>query len=255
MRVAWLVVFAACGRFGFDATVDAPAPACAIAVGHDEDGDGIDDACDGCPHIADPDQIDSDGDGVDDVCDPNPSVPTESIVRFDPFTSLRPMWTVMGATPTIDGDSATIDALGSDGVIELDDPPTFDYYEFGGAVGLNRQPDNKVEIYVKGPQAGYYYCELYDHGASMINFDLAYTLDGTTYATGPITPLQAPLANAAFVISLDQRPPNVDCGTSWPPSDTDHEPIPIGLAANRVALHVINDQVRIDYFIQIHTSL
>jgi len=253
MRVGWIVALAACGRFGFDAGVDAPT-ACANAVGHDEDGDGIDDACDGCPHIADPEQIDSDGDGVDDICDPNPTVPTESIVRFDPFTSLRPMWTISGAVPTIDGDSATIDALGSDSVIELDDPPTTDYFEFGGAIGAAQPPDVQVEIYVKGPQSGYYYCELYDHGGSTINFDLAYTLDGTSYATGPVTNLQAPLANAPYVISLDQRPPNVGCGTKWPPGDTNREPIPTGLAADRVALHVIHAQVRIDYFIQIHTS-
>jgi len=249
-RFAWIVVVAACGRVGFDG-VDA----CPSAVGHDEAGDGIDDACDGCPHIYDPEQIDSDGDGVDDICDPNPTVPTEHIVRFDPFTLLRPMWTIMGAVPAIDGDSATIDALDGDGVIELDDPATDDYYEFGGAVGDAQPPNVKLEIYVKGPQRGYYYCELYDHGASTINFDLAYTLDGTNYATGPITNLQAPLANAPYMISLDQRPPNVGCATRWPPGADDREPIPTGLAANRVALHVVDASIRIDYFIQIHTSL
>src|SRR5690348_6260060 len=45
-------------------------------IGHDEDGDGIDDACDRCPYIAsltgDPD---SDGDGVGDDCDPHPGAP------------------------------------------------------------------------------------------------------------------------------------------------------------------------------------
>src|SRR5262249_54480894 len=96
--------------------------------------------------------------------------------------------------------------------------------------------------------------ELYDHGASTINFDLAYTLDGTSYATGPISHLQAPLADAPYVISLAQRPPEVECATSWPPGVTDREPIPDGLAADRVALHVFRAQVRIDYFIQIHTG-
>src|SRR5438552_14556742 len=36
--------------------------------GHDEDDDGIGDACDDCPSVADATQDDSDGDGVGDAC-------------------------------------------------------------------------------------------------------------------------------------------------------------------------------------------
>lgn len=255
MRAGWVVVLAACGRIDFGSATDAASVGrCAAPVGHDEDGDGVDDACDGCPHIPDPEQLDSDGDGVDDLCDPNPTTPTESIAMFDPFTSLRATWVLAGAMPTIVGDSAVIDALATDSVLELDGVPATDYYEFGGAVGAVQEPGVKVEIYVKGTQAGYYYCELYDHGGATINFDLAYTLDGATYNTGPITSLQAPLANGSFVISLDHRPPTVTCGTRWPPGDDDREPIPSGIDETRVGLHVVSDQVRIDYFIQIHTG-
>jgi N-acetylneuraminic acid mutarotase len=35
----------------------------------DVDGDGVDDACDDCPEVANPDQADSDGDGAGDACD------------------------------------------------------------------------------------------------------------------------------------------------------------------------------------------
>src|SRR5690348_5557014 len=99
-----LVVAAACGRYGFGA-VDGGVKVICNPVGHDEDGDGIDDACDDCPHIADPSQIDSDGDGVGDVCDPDPASPRESITLFDPMTSQLPFWQFDALAPSYTGDS------------------------------------------------------------------------------------------------------------------------------------------------------
>jgi hypothetical protein len=249
MRV-WLVALTACGRIGFtpgDAGDCAP-------VGHDEDGDGIDDACDGCPHVFDPDQIDSDGDGVDDVCDPNPTVPTESIAIFDPFTSQLPIWTITGATPMFDGDSAVVDSTSDDVTMELADPPGLDHYEFGGSIGASFPPNVKIEISIRQDNQHYYYCELYDFGGNTIDFDRAYTLDGMKYFTGTIADLQAPLANGRFVVWLERRPPQVTCGTTWPPGATIPEAIPSGIAENQVGLHLAGDQVRLDYFIQIHSS-
>jgi hypothetical protein len=71
-----LVSVAACGRIGF------LAEPCAHPAGHDEDGDGIDDACDVCPHLPDPAQIDTDGDGVGDACDPEPTIPRQQFLLF-----------------------------------------------------------------------------------------------------------------------------------------------------------------------------
>ncbi|MBV8756197.1 MAG: thrombospondin type 3 repeat-containing protein [Deltaproteobacteria bacterium] len=52
-----------------------------VALAHDEDGDGIPDSMDPCPHIAG-DATDTDGDGVGDACDVNPNTPSEHWILF-----------------------------------------------------------------------------------------------------------------------------------------------------------------------------
>jgi hypothetical protein len=78
-----ILVLAACGRVGFAPRPDGlGATPCATPANHDEDGDGVDDACDVCPHVPDPLQLDSDGDGVGDACDPEPNNPRQHFVLF-----------------------------------------------------------------------------------------------------------------------------------------------------------------------------
>jgi hypothetical protein len=43
---------------------------CEPPPGGDPDGDGVPNACDNCPSVANPDQADSDGDGIGDACAP-----------------------------------------------------------------------------------------------------------------------------------------------------------------------------------------
>ena len=98
MRLAWVTLLAAgCGRLEFaalpdggrvaDGTGDGRIAFCATPSGHDEDLDGIDDACDLCPHLVDPAQLDADGDRVGDACDPEPANPRQRIAFF---TTMRP---------------------------------------------------------------------------------------------------------------------------------------------------------------------
>src|SRR5438128_1554131 len=82
-------------------------------TGHDEDGDGVGDACDVCPHVPDPQQLDSDGDGVGDACDPEPMNPRQQIVFFDPFTELSSGWKQAVGTEHVANDQLVMDATTS----------------------------------------------------------------------------------------------------------------------------------------------
>lgn len=106
-RFVTLIALAGCGRFGFDDGSDLPrddaargdvatdVPTDVVPLGHDEDGDGVRDVDDTCPHLAVA-QSDGDGDGVGDACDPNPALGGDAIALFatmspgdQPFT-IRP---------------------------------------------------------------------------------------------------------------------------------------------------------------------
>ena len=72
---------------------------------HDEDADGIDDACDNCPGIANANQADTTEtppDGVGDACDPRPTE-RDKIALFESFNSTPPGWTI-DSVATIESD-------------------------------------------------------------------------------------------------------------------------------------------------------
>lgn len=107
MRLA-LVVLALVGcKFRFDERADAQRADAPVMIDvppdHDEDGDGVVDVIDTCPHLAVP-QTDTDGDGVGDACDPAPGAPTERIAMFDPFLNASG-WTAITGTWLPQGDA------------------------------------------------------------------------------------------------------------------------------------------------------
>jgi hypothetical protein len=77
---------------------------------HDEDGDGDGDVCDSCPHLPDP-QVDADGDGVGDDCDPSTTA-AHSIVFFDGFGDNRNGWSVGGSRWGLADDELVLTAGG-----------------------------------------------------------------------------------------------------------------------------------------------
>ena len=260
LLAAWALV-SACGRLGFDALAQRDGPgvaACANAVGHDEDGDGIDDACDNCPHLNNPTQVDSDGDGVGDVCDPFPTVPTESIARFESFTTQPSDWTFStdtGTTAIFDGESILIDARASvwEGTYAL--VPASDRLAIGGtllAVGNLSFPHYDIG-FLQGSAS--YYCELRFNGAAA-ELAASYTSDSVNFFQQAITPVSG-TALGDFVLLVDHRPPAVHCrldGSAFGPGvGVDFTSIPNGIAADTLSLEVYGEQVTIDWFVQIHT--
>ena len=256
MWSAWLALACAavgCGRVRFDARQDAGA-ACA-PVGHDEDGDGIDDACDVCPHLANPDQADRDGDGVGDLCDPHPDDAIDHIALFDPFTAAQPEWTFQG-TFTFSGDAIAIQAVGSAWDAALPQATTSDAYTIGGHVTSVGTDTQQVSLQIAPSSATptSYYCELYEDSSGDA-LQLTYTYDGASFTHEGSVPVPM-LAGSEFAMTYSQEQGVLACdaGVAGSPGTTAGT-IPTGITANLVFIQAIDVDLDLDYFIQIHSDL
>jgi hypothetical protein len=262
VRACWAVVAgiaAACGRYGFDARAlggDGGAPAACVPVGHDEDGDGIDDACDDCPHLPNADQLDSDGDGVGDLCDPHPSDPIDHIAFFDPFTSLRPEWSFFNAAPAAVGDQLVIDARATQFYAYLPGVPATDFWGLAGHIGAGSNVQRQITLISRQDESHYYYCEI-NGGAGSANayFAETYTTDNVNFPNEVVATAAGPIANEDYVMSVQHTPTDMTCATTWPaqmPQITGV--LPPGIAPSTFGFGTQGVVAQFDYFIQIHSD-
>jgi hypothetical protein len=246
-------LFGGCGRVGFDDHA-AVAP-CAAPVGHDEDGDGIDDACDGCPHIADPAQPDRDGDGVDDACDPHPDDPIDHLARFDSFAAAPPDWTFSTPPPTFADDDLIVDALDDNFfTARLTTTPANDTYAFAATiVATPTDAIGQQTTLALTSGAAEYYCELYDAAGSPPAYGVTQTLDGSTFdrvASSEATPL----APGDYALTLTNAPPSVSCATTWPVTTPQLIAPTPAIMPDRLEFTANQMQVRFHWFVAIHSD-
>ena len=230
-----------------------------VPTGHDEDGDGVDDGCDVCPHVADQNQLDSDGDRVGEACDPEPMQPRQQIVLFDPFNGTRDAgWTetIFGpGTVSIANDQLLLTP--GPNAVALHRPYTaaMDHFTVRAAVPTASLTTNLFGIFA--PQlatSSAFYCEL-------LTIDTAYylkltqQLNGGAFTTIDSTTFAMPIVGGGGTMQFDVTPNTVACVSTWRGQTTNVSgPRPAGVVPEQLRLYADGADITVDYFLHIRTQ-
>jgi hypothetical protein len=220
-RPLCIVVLAACGRVEFgDHGPDASGghaedAGSAASVGHDEDGDGIADAFDNCPGLANADQANRDGDGVGDACDPAPLVAGETLLRFSSFEMVDAAYG-LGSNMRYASDAVHVGASSKQQTLAsgLSFGDADFWYRLRIESRLSGSP-HKVAVEVGESGAPYYYVELYEDASGAVANIEHY--DGKNYGAVRSLPLAGSIHTGELVLHLQTRtsPRTFTFDASW----------------------------------------
>jgi hypothetical protein len=156
-----LLVLAGCGRLEFAGITDAST--LDVVTGHDEDGDGIIDTSDPCPHVAG-DTTDGDGDGVGDACDPNPGTFGE---RFLAFSTLQFGDSAFGSLEGWDQEADAVHYADTGTTLFFAQPVTNVVIEVGFEIrALIGAGQHQVAAQIERTAQPFYFVELNENGAT-----------------------------------------------------------------------------------------
>jgi hypothetical protein len=247
------VAFAGCGRVAFGTIADSQRDAsCVAPVGHDEDGDGVDDACDVCPHVPDPAQLDSDGDGVGDACDPAPNDPSQFWVLFDPFTQPLPAWAYDAGTQ-VTNDALHLPALTATIGAHLVDAPAVDLLEYAGTITSLGTGSHQLTLGIHSTLTPHYYCELFETGTQFY-FSATYSLNDVSFPSVQSMQLPGTFTTGDVTMTLANTPPTWQCRVRVGTSDVRvGGAIPAGISPDLIFLSAGGVDIDVRYFVRIGT--
>lgn len=259
--LATLVLAVGCGRFGFDDSGDAGTGVedgggtdslVCVPVGHDEDGDGVDDACDVCPHLAGT-QADQDGDRVGDACDPEPTLASQRIVVFDPFETLEPVWDVHQAS-VLNGQLRLDGTTGGLPILKRPYQRADDLFIIAGSIGGAAPATLRIFglIMVDG-LGGRYYCEFFDNTV-MSQLSFTYTVDGSNFTSEGTKMPMAQVVGGAGRFSMRLAGSAATCTSTWRGEVLEAPGTVPAVTPNELWIYSENFDATIDYFVQIRTE-
>jgi len=214
----WLPLLALCGGCDLALGLDLAGEADGGVLTHDEDGDGIDDAVDGCPHLAGSAPDDGDGDGIPAACDDDDA--RASTATFYALTTGLP-----GGAQPLQGlvmQEADALVLGEENVtvIALDRRPTTALVDIGFEVisnqvedGLRDQPWAEVGVHttVRSPAAGEFGAACYlgrKNGTPLTSYLEAFEDNAPV---GSAAPASVTFTGQAGRLRIVRDPTHVDC--------------------------------------------